>query len=107
MFSNELIEDISKLEFIKDDTKKYKVVIPAEIWNKYREDHILDHKTVKFGAIDYQHYKDLIGEWSNLDHLDKKRREDYRARHSKILKDGEPSYLIPFTPAFFSYYFLW
>lgn len=73
-----------------------------------------DGKRVNFGNKHYQHYKDSVpknlggGIWSSKDHNDKKRRAAYRKRHSKIkLKDGRYSYQVKYTPAWFSYYYLW
>lgn len=40
-------------------------------------------KKINFGDSRYGHYKDKIGEWSSLDHGDKKRRKAYYDRHGK------------------------
>jgi hypothetical protein len=41
-------------------------------------------------------------------HKDIERRDNYRARHSKILlKNGTPAYTVKGTPAYFSYWILW
>lgn len=78
--------------------KKYRAILNDGTRSKY----------VDFGDTRYQHYEDKIGLYSYLDHLDKKRRANYRARHSAILtKDGVPAYKVPYTPAFFSWYYLW
>jgi hypothetical protein len=116
-FSDEMIEDLTKINFIPGNLNtsfKYKAFIPKDIWNKYRKDKPLinkKYKEVNFGKPGYYHYKDLIGNWKQWDHGDKKRKSNYRARHSKIMinidgKDYE-SYLVPFTSEFFSYWFLW
>ena len=41
-------------------------------------------KKVSFGSINYQHYKDTtpLKLYSNLDHLDKKRKDLYYKRHN-------------------------
>ncbi len=72
-------------------------------------DVFLDGKKIaSYGAIGYQHYFDKIGEYSELDHLDKERRKKYRERHSKILnKNGIPSYQVKYSPAWFSWHLLW
>ena len=89
---------IKNVKFIKSPVKgkKYRAILK-------------DGKKVDFGALGYEHYKDnVIGLYSHLNHLDKKRRSNYRKRHSKILlKDGTPAYKKKYTPAWFSYYFLW
>ncbi len=36
-----------------------------------------------FGSSLYQHYFDVIGDYSHLNHLDKKRRDLYYKRHNK------------------------
>ena len=40
-------------------------------------------KTLKFGAIDYEHYFDKLGKYSSKNHLDKDRRKEYKRRHEK------------------------
>lgn len=77
--------------------KKYSVITPSG-------------KKIHFGNINYQHYKDStpLKLYSHLDHNDKKRRDNYRKRHSKILlKDGSPAYLNKEQPSYYSYRFLW
>lgn len=73
-----------------------------------------DGKKVRLGHIDYQHYKDSVpkrlggGLWSHLDHKDPKRRDNYRKRHSGVsTKTGIRAIDIPYSPAWFSYYYLW
>jgi len=43
----------------------------------------VDGKMVHFGDSAYQHYHDIFGIYSSLDHWDKKRRDNYYSRHSK------------------------
>ena len=81
--------------------KKYIAVLP-------------NGQRIKFGSRGYEHYEDSVpkelggGKWSSKNHGDKERRKNYRARHRGILnKEGIPSYKIRYTPAWFSYYFLW
>ena len=67
-------------------------------------------KLIHFGQLGYQHYKDItpLKLYSNLNHLDKKRRDRYRARASKIKnKQGELTYNNPEYPNFYAYHFLW
>lgn len=71
-------------------------------------------KKVSFGHRDYEHYKDSVpkslggGIWSHMNHLDKKRRDSYQRRHSALLcKNGVQCISIKYTPAWFSYYYLW
>ena len=53
-----------------------------------------------FGHVDYQQYKDRIGYYSHLDHLNKDRRRLYLARHSKDYNE------LPY-PSYFSTNYLW
>ena len=84
------------IRFVKGPPgKKYTAILP-------------NGKHVHFGSADYQQYKDSVpkklggGLWSHKDHLDDKRRNSYRARHG-----AQGYYKIKYTPAWFSYYFLW
>jgi hypothetical protein len=81
--------------------KKYKAILP-------------NGKSVMFGARDYQQYKDSVpeaqggGKWSHLDHKDEKRLKNYQARHGGVLtKEGKKAISVKYSPAWFSYYFLW
>lgn len=77
--------------------KKYTAVLPSG-------------KFVHFGDRRYQHYKDQtpLRLYKHLDHNDKRRRKNYRTRHRGVLlKNGTPAYKKKYTPAWFSYYYLW
>lgn len=63
--------------------------------------------TLHFGDKRYEQYKDKSKFYSHLDHLDEKRRRNYRQRHSNIMSNGSPAYLNPTSPAFWSYNILW
>lgn len=85
--------------FHKSNVGKYKYYVISPLGYK-----------IHFGHKDYQHYKDKtgLGIYSYLDHKDKKRRDLYRKRHSKILtKDGKPAYLDKEQPSFYSWHYLW
>ena len=58
---------------------------------------------INFGDTRYQQYKDStgLGLYSHLDHIDKERRSRYRSRHKVHLKPGY------YSPAYFSYRYLW
>ena len=43
-----------------------------------------------FGDRRYQQFKDLIGFWSHLDHLDKERKKRYYARHGPYVPGVNP-----------------
>lgn len=59
-------------------------------------------KKVPFGDKRYQHYKDSTGKnlYSDLNHLDKERRKNYRARHKETAKNK-------FSSSYFAYKYLW
>lgn len=57
---------------------------------------------LSFGDKRYKHFKDLIGEYSNLDHGDEKRRKRYLKRALGINKANNPH-----TSNFWSVNFLW
>lgn len=42
-----------------------------------------------------------------IDHKDEKKRKAWRARHSKIMKDGKPAYKNKDSPEFYSWNLLW
>lgn len=83
--------------------KKYTAILPDHIYPKKSH-----KKRVHFGDRRYEHYKDTVPkrqggkQWSHKDHLDSKRRKSYRARHGA---NGYHKKL--YSPAWFSYYFLW
>jgi len=80
---------------LKPSTRKYKKYDVFMIINN-------DKKYItSFGDLRYQHYKDKIGLYNNLDHNDKERRKRYRQRHSKDYIND------PFMAGFWSYNFLW
>lgn len=73
-----------------------------------------DGTRVSFGHTDYQHYKDSVpvnlggGIWKHMDHGDPSRRSSYKSRHGALkCKDGTLCIRKKYTPAWFSYYFLW
>jgi len=58
---------------------------------------------IPFGDSTMENYQDLTGLnlYPHLIHGDKERRRRFRARHKGFLKDGY------YSPAYFSYYYLW
>ena len=77
-------------------SKKYQAVLVHKGTNKI--------KKVHFGDKNFRHFKDKtgVGLYTHLNHYDLKRRQSYRARHS-----AKGHHLIPFTPAYYSYNYLW
>lgn len=76
--------------FIKSKTKNKK-------YDVYKN----NKKITSFGDKRYQHYKDKIGMYSNLNHNDLNRRKLYRARHKN---DNITS---PTSAGYFSWKYLW
>ena len=67
-------------------------------------------KSLNFGNRKYQQYADTtpLALYAHLDHRDPKRRANYHSRHRAILnKHGQPAYLDPLQPAYYSYFYLW
>lgn len=98
------------LRFVPEFTgnKKYSVYIPADLWNAARDDNRTTEKRIRFGDKRYSHYKDVVGFYNEQDHLDDKRRNLYRIRHSKIKNaKGEIAYKVKYSPAWFSWHYLW
>ncbi len=63
----------------KKDLQLYK---PVKSTRKNKKYMVLTEKgVIHFGQLPYQQYKDKIGVYSDLDHLDKKRRDLYYKRH--------------------------
>jgi hypothetical protein len=58
-------------------------------------------KLINFGLWPFK------GQGTFLDHKDDKIKENWRARHSKIMKDGKPSYLNKESPEYYSWSILW
>jgi hypothetical protein len=63
------------------DIKNIHFEISPRKFKKYRAT-LPDGQKVDFGHTQYEHYKDRIplGLWSHKDHLDRKRRNNFRAR---------------------------
>ena len=77
---------------ITPKNKKYSIYVISKKGNP---------KIIHFGDTRYQQYKDKLGRYSSLDHLDKKRRAKYRKRHSND-NINNPNY-----PGYWSYHKLW
>lgn len=96
-----------KLENSKARILKFSV--PKNSHKKYCA-HLSNGRKVCFGERSMQQYKDSVprslggGKYSSKNHLDKARRDRYRARHGGI--PGKP-HLIKNTPAYLSWKYLW
>jgi hypothetical protein len=42
-----------------------------------------------------------------IDHKDENIKRAWQARHSKIMRDGQPAYLNPYSPEYYSWHLLW
>jgi hypothetical protein len=86
---------LDKLAKSKRKFKKYDAVLINKITNKII--------TIPFGDSRYEQYKDTTGLnlYSNKDHGDKKRREAYRARHAKDVREGY------YSAGYFALRYLW
>lgn len=80
---------------------KYIFVAPAvrkgkkySVYNKSNGKYI-----TSFGALNYEHFKDKIGHYKSLNHLDKQRRKLYFQRHGHTTDKTSAKY--------FSNKFLW
>lgn len=68
---------------------------------------------VGFGDRRYEHYKDAVpvslggGRWAHRDHLDLHRRKLYRGRAAGQRCGPRRCVDIPYSPAWFSYHYLW
>lgn len=90
------------IRFVKGNgNKKYTAILP-------------NGKKVHFGHTAYEHYKDSVprnlggGIWSHKDHMNKDRRRNYRKRHGGMsCKDGRRCIDVRYSPAWFSYHYLW
>lgn len=98
-----LLPEGTRFEVPAKGKKKYVAVIPVS-GGTIR---------VGFGHRDYQQYEDAVpvgmggGRWSANNHYDEARRRSYRARHGGILCGGVPCVGLPYSPAWFSYHYLW
>ena len=90
-------KDYKFIKFEKSNAKNKKYT--AFIKNK-KNDRIIK---IHFGDNRYEHFKDTtgLGLFSKKDHMDLSRRRRYRARHSVYLNEKE------YSPAYFSWHYLW
>lgn len=75
----------------------YKIEVSDRKNKKYYA--LVNGKKIHFGDKRYQHYYDILGIYNNLNHYDKKRRDNYYNRHGKNAKIGSAKY--------FSHNILW
>ena len=88
---------VGKYEYEKSTNKNKKLKVAV------------NNKTIHFGNINYQHFKDKTGLLpKSLNHGDKKRRDNYLKRSKAIKnKKGELTYLDPQSPNYHAVRILW
>ena len=59
---------------------------------------VYDKKIINFGS--------RIGK-AFIDHHDENKRKSWKARHSKILKDGKPAYKDKTSPEYYNWHLTW
>ena len=77
-----------KIEVSTRENKRFKITRP-------------DGKIIHFGVWPYSRHGTFI------DHNDPDIRKAWRARHSKIMKNGKPAYKNKDSPEFYSWNLLW
>lgn len=82
------IPNINTLQISNRKNKRFKILSPS---GKY----------IHFGLYPYK------GKGTYIDHFNPNIRKAWKARHSKILKDGKPAYLNPESPEYYSWNILW
>lgn len=83
-----------KFEVAKKNNKKYNAIIEDKITKR--------KQTIPFGDIRFEQYFDStpLKRYTRLNHNDRKRRENYLARHGKTMTKK-------FSPSYFAAKYLW
>ena len=92
-----------KLEEVRKIAKKLNIKEEINISNAKNKRFSVRYNghLINFGVWPYS------GSGTFIDHGDNKIREAWRARHSKIMKDGKPAYLDKSSPEWWSWNLLW
>jgi hypothetical protein len=77
--------------------QNYPIFISDRPLKKYYA--IVNDKKIYFGSSNHEQYYDLLGHYKHLNHLDKRRRRLYYARHGLHAAKGSPKW--------FSHHILW
>lgn len=84
----------------KVKNKKYSVYVSSNNKKGY--------KTISFGDLRYQHFRDKLGTYKNLDHNDSERRRLYLKRSKGIKnKEGQLTWKDKNSPNYYSVKYLW
>lgn len=96
------------MSYFSFEEYKFKNFVKSNTANKKYDAILINRKTKKekripFGDSRYEHYKDKtgLGLFTSKNHLDKKRRDLYKMRHQKDIKDGY------YSAGYFSMHYLW
>ena len=97
---------MSKFMFHEGNKLEFKIANP-KTKKKYEvkitfKDPFKKPKIVRFGSLQYKHYKDRIGFFSHLDHNNVQRRKLFYNRFRSLLKKTKK-----YSPMYFSAKFLW
>ncbi len=93
-----------KLSVVRRIAKELGIKGTLEVSNKTNKRFMItldDGTVIHFGLWPYN------GRGAFIDHKDEKLKSAWQARHSKILKDGEPAYLNTYSPEYYSWHLLW
>ena len=93
-----------KLSVVKRIAKELNIKGKIEVSNKLNKRFmitLLDGTIIHFGLWAFN------GRGAYIDHKDEQIASAWRARHSKIMKDGEPAYLNIYSPEYYSWHLLW
>ena len=93
-----------KLSVVKRIAKELNIKGKIEVSDKKNKRFMItldDNSVIHFGLWPYK------GRGAYIDHKDEQIASAWRARHSKIMKDGEPAYLNPNSADYYSWHLLW
>ena len=93
-----------KLSVVKRIAKELNINGKIEVSNKVNKRFMItldDNSVIHFGLWPYK------GRGAYIDHKDDKLKSAWKARHSKIMKDGEPAYLNIYSPEYYNWHLLW
>ena len=93
-----------KLSVVKRIAKELNIKGKLEVSNKTNKRFMItldNGDVIHFGLWPYK------GRGAYIDHHDEKIKSAWQARHSKIMKDGEPAYLNPNSAEYYSWNLLW
>ena len=92
-----------KLATVRRIAKELGIKGKLEVSNKTNKRFMItldDNSVIHFGLWPYK------GRGAFIDHHDDKLKSAWKARHSKIMKDGEPAYLNIYSPEYYSWHLL-